>query len=40
MRRITNNIGKLLWGIKNYELARKVYNSIMYVDSVCDLFEE
>lgn len=40
MRRITNNIGKLLWGIKNYALARKVYSSIMYVDSVCDLFEE
>lgn len=38
IRKLGKNLGRVLEDLKKYEIARKVYDSILYVDSVCRVY--
>ena len=40
IRKITKNLGRILESIKRFGTAKKVYDTIRYVDSVCRIFKE
>ncbi len=40
IRKITNNLGRLLESVKRFDTAKKVYDTIKYVDSVCRIFKQ
>ena len=40
IRKITKNLGRALESIKRFDTAKKVYNTIRYVDSVCRIFKQ
>jgi len=40
IRKLGKNLGRVLEDLKKYEIARKVYDSILYVDSVCRVYRK
>jgi hypothetical protein len=40
IRKITYNLGRLLESLKRFDTAKKVYDTIKYVESVCRIFKQ
>lgn len=38
IRKLGRNLGRVLGDMKKYDLSRKVYDSVLHVESVCKLY--